>query len=181
MPTIKSVCGGCHNSCPILVEVESNRVVRVSGVPNDPRTDGAICSKGQAGPQIAHDLRRLMHPVRREGERGSGRWRRVSWDDAIGELAAKMKAALTEEGPRSIAFIRGQAPGWGFTYDMTQRLAHAVGTDVGMGASECFVPRAVAEGITYGGMPSYCDYENADLLIFWGKQPAFSVAPSLPP
>ena len=179
MPTIKSVCGGCHNSCPILVEVESNRVMRVSGVPNDPRTGGAICSKGQAGPQIAHDPRRLMHPVRREGERGSGRWRRVSWDDAIGELAAKMKAALTEEGPRSIAFIRGQAPGWGFTYDMTQRLAHAVGTDVGMGASECFVPRAVAEGITYGGMPSYCDYENADLLIFWGKQPAFSVAPSL--
>ena len=43
---IRSVCGGCHNSCPINVEVEGNRVVRVSGVAGDPRTGGAICSKG---------------------------------------------------------------------------------------------------------------------------------------
>lgn len=179
MPVIKSVCGGCHNCCPINVQVEDGRVVRVSGAPGDPRTSGAICSKGQAGPQIAHDPRRLMYPVRRIGERGEGKWKRVSWDDALAELAAKIKAAVAEDGPRSVSFIRGQAPGWGFTYDMTQRLAHAVGTDVGMGASECFVPRAIMEGMTYGGMPSHCDYDNADLLIFWGKQPAFSVAPSL--
>ena len=179
MPTVKSVCGGCHNSCPILVEVENGRVVRTSGVPGDPRTGGAICSKGQAGPQIAHDPRRLMYPVARTGERGEGKWERLDWDDAIARLAGKINAAVASEGPRSVGFIRGQAPGWGFTYDMTQRLAHAVGTDVGMGASECFVPRAVMEGMTYGGMPSHCDYDNADLLIFWGKQPAFSVAPSL--
>lgn len=179
MPVIKSVCGGCHNCCPINVQVEDGRVVRVSGAPGDPRTSEAICSKGQAGPQIAHDPRRLMYPVRRIGERGEGKWKRVSWDDALAELAAKIKAAVAEDGPRSVSFIRGQAPGWGFTYDMTQRLAHTVGTDVGMGASECFVPRAIMEGMTYGGMPSHCDYDNADLLIFWGKQPAFSVAPSL--
>ena len=175
---VRSVCGGCHNCCPINVEVEGNRVVRVSGVPGDPRTGGAICSKGQASPQIAHDPRRLMYPVRRVGERGEGKWKRVSWDDALAELAGKIKEAVAEDGPWSVSFIRGQAPGWGFTYDMTQRLAHCVGTEVGMGASECFVPRAIMEGMTYGGMPS-SDYDNADLLIFWGKQPAFSVVPSL--
>lgn len=175
---VRSVCGGCHNCCPINVEVEGNRVVRVSGVPGDPRTGGAICSKGQASPQIAHDPRRLMYPVRRVGERGEGKWKRVSWDDALAELAGKIKEAVAEDGPWSVSFIRGQAPGWGFTYDMTQRLAHCVGTEVGMGASECFVPRAIMEGMTYGGMPS-SDYDNTDLLIFWGKQPAFSVAPSL--
>lgn len=179
MTEVKTVCGGCHNCCPIIVQVENNRVVQVSGVPNDPRTGGAICSKGQAGPQIAHDPRRLMYPVRRVGARGEGKWERIAWDEAIFELAEKMKRAIASDGPRSISFIRGQAPGWGFTYDVTQRLAHTVGTDVGMGASECFVPRAVMEGISYGGMPSHCDYDNADLLIFWGKQPAFSVAPSL--
>lgn len=176
---IRSVCGGCHNCCPIDVTVENGRVVQVEGVPGDPRTGGAICSKGQAGPQIAHDPRRLMHPVRRAGARGEGKWERVSWDEAITELAGKVRAAMDEHGGRSVAFIRGQAPGWGFTYDMTQRVAHVVGTDVGMGGSECFVPRAIMEGMTYGGMPSHCDYDNADLLIFWGKQPAFSVAPSL--
>lgn len=179
MTEVKTVCGGCHNCCPIIVQVENNRVVQVSGVPNDPRTGGAICSKGQAGPQIAHDPRRLMYPVRRVGARGEGKWERIAWDEAIFELAEIMKRAIASDGPRSISFIRGQAPGWGFAYDVTQRLAHTVGTDVGMGASECFVPRAVMEGISYGGMPSHCDYDNADLLIFWGKQPAFSVAPSL--
>lgn len=177
--TVPSVCGGCHNSCRINVEVDGDQIVRVTGVPGDPRTGGAICSKGQAGPQIAHDPRRLLYPVRRTGERGAGTWERVSWDEALRELASKIEAAKEQFGPTSVAFIRGQAPGWGFTYDMTQRLAHCVGTEVGMGASECFVPRAVAEAITYGGMPSHCDYANADLLIFWGKQPAFSCAPSL--
>lgn len=176
---IRSVCGGCHNCCPIDVTVENNRVLHVEGVPGDPRTGGAICSKGQAGPQIAHDPRRLMYPVRRAGKRGEGKWERISWDEALEELASKIKEAVAEHGPRSVAFNRGQAPGWGFTYDMTQRVAHCVGTDVGLGASECFVPRAITEGMTYGGMPSHCDYDNADLLIFWGKQPAFSVAPSL--
>ncbi len=177
--TVPSVCGGCHNSCRINVEVDGEQIVRVTGVPGDPRTDGAICSKGQAGPQIAHDPRRLLYPVRRAGERGAGTWERISWDEALRELASRIEDAKEQYGRTSVAFIRGQAPGWGFTYDMTQRLAHCVGTEVGMGASECFVPRAVAEAITYGGMPSHCDYANADLLIFWGKQPAFSCAPSL--
>ena len=140
MPTVKSVCGGCHNSCPILVEVENGRVVRTSGVPGDSRTGGAICSKGQAGPQIAHDPRRLMYPVARTGARGDGKWERLSWGEAIAKLAGEIDAAVASEGPRSIGFIRGQAPGWGFTYDMTQRLAHAVGTDVGMGRPNASSP-----------------------------------------
>lgn len=177
--TVASVCGGCHNSCRILVEVEGGRVVHVSGVPGDPRTDGALCAKGQAGPQIAHDPRRVLYPMRRVGERGGGRFERITWDEALAELAAKIKEAVRDHEPHAVAFVRGQACGWGFTYDMTQRLAHCVGTEVGMGASECFVPRAVAEALTYAGMPSHCDYDNADLLIFWGKQPAFSCAPSL--
>ena len=74
MPTVKSVCGGCHNSCPILVEVENGRVVRTSGVPGDPRTGGAICSKGQAGPQIAHDPRRLMYPVASAAKENGSAW-----------------------------------------------------------------------------------------------------------
>lgn len=176
---VASVCGGCHNSCPIRVEVENGQVKRVSGNPGDPRTGGALCSKGQAGPQIAHDPRRLQYPVRRAGERGEGKWQRISWDEALAELAAKIHEARDAYGPRSVAMLRGQACGWGFSFDMAQRLAHCLEIEIGMGASECFVPRAVAEGMTYGGMPSHCDYEHADMLIFWGKQPAFSVAPSL--
>lgn len=177
--TVSTVCGGCHNTCPMYVDVANDQVVRARGVPGNKRTNGALCSKGLAAPQIAHDPRRVLYPMRRVGEKGSGKFERISWDTAYAELADRIKAAVAERGPWSVQFIRGQACGWGFSYDMTQRLAHCIGTEIGMGASECFVPRAVAEGMTYGGMPSFCDYEHVDLMIFWGKQPAFSCAPAL--
>ncbi len=177
--TISTVCGGCHNMCPMFVEVAGDRVVRSYGVPGDKRTNGALCAKGLAAAQIAHDPRRLLYPMRRVGERGSGRWQRISWDEALAELSGKIGAAVDAHGPWSVSIIRGQACGWGFSYDMMQRLAHCIGIEIGMGASECFVPRAVAEGMTYGGMPSFCDYANTDLMIYWGKQPAFSCAPAI--
>ncbi len=177
--TVKSTCGGCHNMCPILVDVQDNKVLRTYGVPGEPRTSGALCSKGQAGPQIAHDPRRLLYPMRRSGARGSGSFERVSWDEAISELATKITEASEQYGPTSVSFFRGQACGWGFTYGMLQRLCHCIGTEPGCGASECFVPRAVAEAISYGGMAHPHGYDKVDLMIFWGKQPAFSYAPSL--
>lgn len=177
--TIPTVCGGCHNTCPMFVDVKDGRIIASHGVPGNKRTAGALCSKGLAAPQIAHDPRRVMHPLRRVEEKNSGKFEQVSWDTALGKLATKINVALREHGPDSVLFIRGQACGWGFSYDMTQRLAHTIGTVIGMGASECFVPRAVAEAITYGGMPSFVDYKNVDLMIFWGKQPAFSCAPAL--
>lgn len=177
--TILSTCGGCHNMCPIQVDVSNNTVLRVYGVPGDERTGGALCAKGQAGPQIAHDPRRLLYPMRRTGERGSGSFERITWDEALEELAGKIQAASEEFGPSSVSFFRGQACGWGFSYGMLQRLCHCIGTEPGCGASECFVPRAVAESISYGGMAHPHGYDNVELMIFWGKQPAFSYAPSL--
>ena len=176
---VTTVCGGCHNMCPMIVEVKDNQVIHVSGVPGDTRTGGALCSKGLASAQIVHDPRRLLQPVKRVGPRGSGKFKQISWDEALKEIAEKMLAAREEAGPHSVAFIRGQAAGWGFPWDMLQRLTHVFGTEPGMGGSECFVPRAVAEALTYGGMPNYMDYENTDLMIFWGSQPAFSGAPIL--
>ncbi len=177
--TISTICGGCHNMCAMYVDVKDNRIVRSYGVPGDPRTGGALCSKGLAASQIAHDPRRLLHPMRRNGPRGSGKFQQISWEEALKELAEKMLTARQEAGPGSVAFVRGQASGWGFPYDMIQRLAHAFGTEVSFGASECFVPRAVAEALTYGAVPLYYDYDQTDLMIFWGRQPAFSGAPLL--
>lgn len=176
---IPTVCGGCHNTCPMYVYVQDGQVLRAQGAAGHKRTDGALCSKGLSAPQIAHDPRRVLYPMRRKGPRGSGEFERVSWDEALTELASKIKEAVAQYGPTSVSICRGQACGWGFSYDMTQRFAHCVGTEVGMGASECFVPRAVAEAVTYGGMPSFVDYPNTDLMIFWGKQPAFSCAPAI--
>lgn len=176
---VSTVCGGCHNMCPMEVVVEGNRIVEARGAPGDPRTGGTLCARGLAAPQIAHDPRRLLHPLRRKGARGDGKFERISWDDALNELAEKMLAAKAEKGPHSVAFCRGQAAGWAFPYDVLQRLTHAFGTEPGMGGSECFVPRAMGEVFTYAAMPMFADYEHTDLIIFWGRQPAFSGATQL--
>lgn len=177
METIKSVCGQCHNSCRIIATLEDGRLVKVKGDPDDPRTQGALCSKGLAATQIAYDPRRITTPLRRKGPRGSGEWERISWDDALTEIADKLKDLKERHGPRSIGFFRGQGSGWGFQYLMLQRFCNTFGIIPGMGTSECFVPRVIGEVTTYGGIPLYSDYDNTQLMIFWGRQPAFSTAP----
>lgn len=77
--TISTVCGGCHNTCPMFVDVSEGRIVRARGVPGNKRTGGALCSKGLAAAQIAHDPRRVLYPMRRVGEKGSGAFERISW------------------------------------------------------------------------------------------------------
>jgi anaerobic selenocysteine-containing dehydrogenase len=176
---IPSVCGGCQNDCPNNVVVDGNRVVAVIGAKGNEITDGILCARGLAGPQVAHDPRRLLYPMKRKGKRGDGVFKRISWDEALSELAEKMNTAKQESGPHAVAFCRGQACGWGFPYDMLQRLTHAFGTEPSMGGSECFVPRAMGECFTYGGMIMLFDYKHTDLIIIWGRQPAFSMAPQV--
>ncbi len=175
--TITSVCGACHNGCSISAVVQNGRLLRVSGLKDDPRVSGRLCAKGLLAPQRAYDPRRVRYPLRRTGERGSGQWKRVSWDEALTELADKMKAAKEANGPYSVAFCRGQGGKWGFPYDFLQRLTHAFGTECSMGGSECFIPRVVGEVTTYADMLATGDYANADLIILWGKQNTFSCAP----
>lgn len=176
MPTVRSVCGRCHNACRIIALVEKGILKKVKGDPDDPRTQGTLCSKGLSATQIAYDPRRLRHPLRRVGPRGRGKWEQTSWDDALTEIAGKFNDMKKKYGPRSVGFLRGQGALWGFQYLMLQRFCNAFGTAPGMGASECFVPRVAAEVVTYGGVPLYSDYENAKMLIYWGRQPSFSTA-----
>ncbi|MGE4273636.1 MAG: molybdopterin-dependent oxidoreductase [Desulfitobacterium sp.] len=179
MQNIKSVCGRCHNSCGIIATVEHNQLIKVKGDPDDQRTRGALCGKGLAASQMAHDPQRLTHPLRRVGPRGSGKWEKISWDAALQEIADKIIQLKEEYGPRSIGFYRGQAAGWGFQYIMMQRFCNALEVAPMMGTSECFVPRVVGEANTYGGIPLFSDLENCQLNINWGRQPAFSCAPGL--
>ena len=175
---IPSVCGGCHNCCPMDVVVKGNRVVRAQGMKGDSRTNGMLCARGLSGSQIAHDPRRLMYPLRRTGERGSGEFKRISWDEALSELADKMLAArerATDRGLCSSAVGRhrcGDSP-----TICSSACAIPSATKCSWAAATCFIPRAIGEALTYGGLPLLHDYDNTDLMIFWGRQPAFSGAP----
>lgn len=106
--TVYTSCrGNCGSKCPTQVVVREGKVVRVSAaeLPGDDAPRRRFCVKGYTQPQRIYDPDRLKYPLRRvEGsERGAGEWERVSWDDAIDEIATKIGAAVQEYGGTSVA------------------------------------------------------------------------------
>jgi thiosulfate reductase/polysulfide reductase chain A len=99
---IYSICFMCSVRCPIKVTVEDGAVKWIEGNPH--QLKGALCAKGSAGTALLSDTERLRYPMIRDGARGEGRWKRVSWDQALDYAAEKLKAAINTYGPQSVAF-----------------------------------------------------------------------------
>ena len=106
---VYSVCNMCTVRCPIEVEVENGAVKHIWG---NPHVFGGryLCPRGAAGKAFENDTERLQYPMIREGERGSGRWRRASWDEALDYVAENLKKVIEKYGPESIVLAdRGGA------------------------------------------------------------------------
>ena len=103
--TFYSLCFMCSIRCPIQVEVANGRVQWVQGNPHVAGIEGSLCPKGAAGPALLYDHQRLHTPLIRDGERGSGQWRSVSWDEALDYVADKLKAVIDTHGGRSVALV----------------------------------------------------------------------------
>jgi thiosulfate reductase/polysulfide reductase chain A len=98
---IFSICGMCTVRCPIMAEVENGDITFLQGNPHGP-TAGGICARGAAGKALIADRERPQYPMIRKGPRGSGEWRKVSWDEALDHVAEKLTAVTGQYGPRSL-------------------------------------------------------------------------------
>ncbi|VAV84249.1 Molybdopterin oxidoreductase, iron-sulfur binding subunit [hydrothermal vent metagenome] len=92
-----SVCRQCGAGCGILVKVLEGRAKKVEGNPLHPVNKGGLCARGQSGLQALYNPDRITGPLKRTGERGSGRYKEISWDEAIKTVADKLKG-LGDEG-----------------------------------------------------------------------------------
>src|SRR5437764_8315583 len=87
----------CPDTCAMLVTVEDGRATKIQGDPAMPFTEGTLCTK------VAHYLERtyapdrLLYPQKRVGRKGEGKFRRISWDEALDEIAERLKAAVAED------------------------------------------------------------------------------------
>jgi len=161
---IRTTCRGCHGVCQVLVHMENQRVVKVAGDPESPTSRGYICPKGAAAPEILYHKDRLTHPLRRAGGRGENKWERVSWDQAITEMAERFDRVRRESGTEYLAVAQGT--GRPYT-EFTNRFAAAFGTPNFLSPGHnCFLPRVIASTITAGVLPI------ADIYGFGGKMPA---------
>ena len=89
------------------VDVGDGRVVRVKALDPRPfRTN--ICMKWVHAPSGFGHPDRVLHPLKRAGERGEGRWRRVTWDEALDEIADRLRAVVDRRGPESLAVATSQ-------------------------------------------------------------------------
>jgi thiosulfate reductase / polysulfide reductase chain A len=101
--TIFSVCGMCTVRCPIQVEVTGNKIDFIEGNPHA-GLEGGLCARGSAGLALIEDPERPQYPMIRAGERGEGKWRRVSWDEALDYTAERLKEVMERYGSKSVLF-----------------------------------------------------------------------------
>ena len=87
---IKSTCRMCHGVCRVNVHMEGNRVVKITGDKDSPTSRGYLCSKGAASVDLLYHPDRILHPLRRKGRRGENKWERISWEEALDEMAEKL-------------------------------------------------------------------------------------------
>ena len=125
---IPTICFNCEAACGLLgfVENDTNRIRRFEGNPEHPGSRGRNCAKGPATLNQVTDPERIRYPLKRAGKRGEGKWERVSWDDALDDIAARVRKALQEDRRNEIMYHVGR-PGHELLYH--QRILHSWGID----------------------------------------------------
>jgi len=164
---VKSHCRMCHGGCGVLVYLKDGKVAKIAGNPNCPINHGTLCSKGIASTQLAYHPDRLTYPVRRIGPKASGKWERISWDEALDTIAERILLYKEEHGAESI--VMGYGTGRendGVIY----RFANTLGTPNVITAGHfCYGPR-IATGIITCGSNPVVDYENhPKCIMVWGN------------
>jgi anaerobic selenocysteine-containing dehydrogenase len=164
---VKSHCRMCHGGCGVLVYCKKGKVVKIAGDPDCPINHGTLCSKGIASPQLAYHPDRLTHPVRRIGAKGSGKWKPVSWDEALDTIAERILQYKDEHGAESIVM------GYGTGREneaVIYRFANLLGSPNVLTAGHfCYGPRIATSIITCGTNP-IVDYENhPKCIMVWGN------------
>ncbi len=107
---VYSVCGMCTVRCPIKVHIQNGQVSFIEGNPHVPAMKGAVCPRGAAGIALVEDNERPQTPLIREGERGEGKWRKASWEEAFDYMADKLSQVKENHGAKAIAFTDRGGP-----------------------------------------------------------------------
>ena len=103
---VAGLCGVCAAGCGVEIVLEEGRIVRLRPRQGHPR--GIVCTRGTRAAEVVYSPDRLLYPQRRVGERGEGRFERVSWDDAYELLVERLRAIAAEHGPEALAVYTGR-------------------------------------------------------------------------
>ncbi len=165
----------CPDTCGMLVTVENGVATDIRGDPDMPFTDGTLCTK------VAHYLERtyapdrLKHPLKRVGPKGGGRFERVSWDTALDEIAARLRALAAEDPQTILPLSYAGTMGMVQYSSMDRRFFHKLGSsqlDRTLCSSAGKAGIKVTLGGSFGMDPER--FDEAKLILLWGANPVVS-------
>lgn len=175
MNMIRGCCPhDCPDTCATLTEVVDGRAVRFVADPDHEFTQGWLCAKVRPYLDRVYHPERLTQPLRRVGEKGSGEWAPVSWDEAIGEITDRWKGIIAESGGGAILPYS-----YSGTLGLVQNIVTATRLFNRMGA--CGLDRTICDAAanaavraTFGAnwAPDLRDVLQTDVIILWGNNPA---------
>jgi anaerobic selenocysteine-containing dehydrogenase len=183
LTTVRGACPhDCPDTCGVLTEVVDQRAVAFRADPKHPVAQGWLCAKVRPYLDHVYHPGRLLYPLRRVGPKGSGQWQRISWEDALSEIAQRWGEILDRYGPQAIL---------PYSYSGTLGLVQMVVSSARfwnrLGASQlqrsiCGAAAEMAIEATLGARWSanYSDVLNSRLVLLWGHNP-HSTAPHFMP
>ena len=182
--TVWSPGPGCHGGCGAKIYVKDGKVVKVEGDTCHPWNQGRSCSRLLAMTQYLYHKDRFLYPMKRVGERGSGEFERITWDEAFDIIEKKFKQLKRDFGPESVIFVQGTGRDIGGPISY---LCYAYGSpnwcQLGLAGQSCYTPRLGAMSMVHGD-PCVADcsqmfekryddprWEVPKYIVIWGQNP----------
>ena len=152
---------GCHGGCGVLAHMRDGKLEKIEGDREHPWNQGRLCARVLAMTQYVEHPDRLTKPLKRVGERGEGKWREISWDEAFNLIEKKMKGIREDFGPESMIFAMGTGRDISPWICM---LAYAFGSPnvmFALSGNACYSPRIAAVDMIQG---DYCVFDAGQWL-----------------
>jgi len=161
-----------HSQCTMRVMVKGGKVIQIGGDPADPESKGELTTRGKHMREVLYAPDRLKYPMKRVGEKGEGKWERISWDEALTTIAKRLTWIKDTYGPEAIDFHHGHYHSGDILGPYLARLANLIGTpNVSNPSHVCHLPRVFLQSTYDFGILAPPDVAHTNSIILWGGNP----------
>ena len=162
----------CPDGCGIIAHVKDGRLVKLEGYPDHEFTQGYLCGKTYHYPDRVYSHERILHPLCRTNGRTDAAWQRVSWDEALDLVAAKIRHFVETFGPLSIMHYQ-RTGSWGATKILGRRFWNLLGGVTTSSGSLCSGAARAGQALDFGTRNGHdpSDFLNSRAVFLWGRNP----------
>ncbi len=166
---IPTSCWSCVTRDSMVGYVEDGRLVQLEGHPDSIRGRGKLCAKGHAGINQLYDPDRILYPMKRAGKRGEGKWKKISWNEAIDTIAARLKKLRDAGTPEKFMFHYGRMKSSNSKMIKSAFLASYGTKTIGNHTSICEGGKWTAQELTWGKHYDNWDFDNTKYILNFGS------------